>query len=291
MENWDLGFGIWDLGLGFSDDDPSPTEPMSADAECGAHRFRADVQGGGTIGLALPGNASRHPGRARRVVNASRRLTARETSRLRSFPSARHRRTLAIKPDAAIGEFAGLLHDRLVGELPSAASRCDRLADALADPVAAIGGVDGRGGIAKAWAASGQPHFEIREIDYAEVLRERRARMAPHGTASSSSACRAMPTPVIDERTLEAVIGALDNPDRFNELLQAVQSSSGSGASIGARAAALLGLIRKAIEVLKARRSTRPGGNRADRRRFGRAHDRRNDALVPARGPRDNGDR
>ena len=29
------------------------------------------------------------------------------------------------------------------------------------------------GGIAKAWAASGQSHFEIREIDYAEVLRER----------------------------------------------------------------------------------------------------------------------
>ena len=62
-----------------------------------------------------------------------------------------------------------------------------------------------------------------------------------------------MPTSGIDERTLEAVIGALDNPDRFNELLQAVQSSSGGGASIGARAAALLGLIRKAIEVLKER--------------------------------------
>jgi hypothetical protein len=58
---------------------------------------------------------------------------------------------------------------------------------------------------------------------------------------------------VVDERTLEAVITALDNPERFNELLQAVQAASDNAASIGARAAALLGLIRKAMDRLKER--------------------------------------
>ena len=70
--------------------------------------------------------------------------------------------------------------------------------------------------------------------------------------ASSSSACRADNSGV-DERTLEAVISALDDPERFNQLLQAVQAASDSGASIGARAAALLGLIRKAIDRLRER--------------------------------------
>jgi HEAT repeat protein len=56
----------------------------------------------------------------------------------------------------------------------------------------------------------------------------------------------------IDERALEAVIAALDSVERFGELIERIQSASGA-ASVGARAAALLGLIHKALEVLKER--------------------------------------
>ena len=57
---------------------------------------------------------------------------------------------------------------------------------------------------------------------------------------------------VVDERTLDAVISALDDPARFNALLEAVQAS-GEGTAIGARAAALFGLISKAIDRLRER--------------------------------------
>ena len=78
------------------------------------------------------------------------------------------------RPDQAIIELAGLMHDRLIGTL-----RVERDADALdwhalllllaqsAEEVIA------EGGIGKAWEAAGRQHFEIHEIDYAEVLRER----------------------------------------------------------------------------------------------------------------------
>ena len=147
------------------------------------------------------------------------------------------------------------------------------------------------GGIAKAWTASGQSHFEIREIDYAEVLRERQGADGAAWNRIIEFCLQGNANSGIDERTLEAVIGALDNPDRFNELLQAVQSSSGSGAHPSSARGGTAGIDSESDRGLERTRSTRPGGDRADRRRFGRAHDARNDALVPARGPRHTGDR
>jgi len=190
-----------------------------------------------------------------RVVNASRRLTREGDVTITVLPDALVIDGRSpIKPDAAIGELADLLHDRLVGEL-----LIGRDADAtdwrtlLLILSRTTEELLAEGGIAKAWAASGRSHFDIREIDYAEVLRERAGADGAAWNRIIEFCLQGNANSGIDERTLEAVIGALDNPDRFNELLQAVQSSSGSGASIGARAAALLGLIRKAIEVLEAR--------------------------------------
>src|SRR4029453_862942 len=108
-------------------------------------------------------------------------------------------------------------------------------------------------GIAKLWAASGQSHFDIREIDYAEVLRERGGGDAAAWERIIEFCLQGDNSAVVDERTLEAVISALDIPERFNELLRALQAASDNAASVGARAAALLGLIRKAIDRMRER--------------------------------------
>jgi len=195
------------------------------------------------------------PGALGRVVNASRRLTAEGDVTITVLPDALviDGRTPS-KPDAAIGEFAELLHERLVGEL-----RIERDADAtdwrtlLLLLSRTTEELMADGGISKAWAESGRAHFEIREIDYAEVLRERSGSEGAAWKSIIEFCLQGDTSAVIDERTLEAVIGALDSPERFNELLQAVQSAPAGAASIGARAAALLGLIQKAIERLKAR--------------------------------------
>lgn len=81
-----------------------------------------------------------------------------------------------VRPDPAIGELAALLHERLIGALSinrhAGADDWLALLDLLGRaPEDLIAG----GGIGKAWAATGRRHFDIREIDYAEVLRERTA--------------------------------------------------------------------------------------------------------------------
>ena len=190
-------------------------------------------------------------------MNAAKRIAADGTVTIAVLPELLVIEGRApVKPDAAIGEFAGLLHDRLVGEL-----RVDGEADAddwrtlLLLVSRTPEELMDEGGIAKAWAATGRSHFEIREIDYAEVLRERAGaddaaawdriiQFCLQGNLEGS----------IDERALEVIISALDNADRFGELIEAIQTASAGDTSIGARAAALLGLIQRAIETLKERR-------------------------------------
>ena len=75
-----------------------------------------------------------------------------------------------IRVDAAVGELATLLHEHLVGELtiypggdiePGAAPAAPPHPDSVrAD------------GIARLWMTTGAQHVELREFDYAEVLRE-----------------------------------------------------------------------------------------------------------------------
>ena len=80
------------------------------------------------------------------------------------------------RPDAAIGEVAALLHAHLVGELtisPGGDQQAWRGFLLLVGRAPDV--VRHEGGISRLWAATAGRHVEIREIDYAEVLRERSA--------------------------------------------------------------------------------------------------------------------
>src|SRR5262245_40621862 len=77
--------------------------------------------------------------------------------------------------DPAIGELAALLHDHLIGELtvnPGGDTEAWRnfllLLGRTTDEIRA------EGGIARLWATTAGTHVEIREVDYSEVLKERR---------------------------------------------------------------------------------------------------------------------
>ena len=159
-----------------------------------------------------------------------------------------------VRPDVAIPELASLLHERLVGELRIArdADPEDWLALLLLlgrAPEDLIGS----GGIGKGWAATGRGHFEIREIDYAEVLRER----AGDGAAEWDriiAFCLQGESATLDDRALGSLLDAMSDPTRFGELLDRLQNApAASGASVGARAAALLQLLRTAVDAAKTR--------------------------------------
>src|SRR6185436_11032566 len=234
---------------------PAPAEHMSAQQSAALADFARTCKAAARSVSLYPATHPAIQGALGRVVNASRRLTADGDVTITVLPDALviDGRTPS-KPDAAIGEFAELLHERLVGEL-----RIERDADAtdwrtlLLLLSRTTEELMADGGISKAWAESGRAHFDIREIDYAEVLRERSGSEGAAWKSIIEFCLQGDTSAAIDERTLEAVIGALDNPERFNELLQAVQSAPAGAASMGARAAALLGLIQKAIERLQAR--------------------------------------
>ncbi|HEY5617192.1 MAG TPA: HEAT repeat domain-containing protein [Vicinamibacterales bacterium] len=153
------------------------------------------------------------------------------------------------RPDSAIGELAALMHERLIGAL-----RIERAAGLedwhallllLARPTDEL---IADGGIGKAWAAAGRAHFEIREIDYAEVLRERAG-----GGGKEWDAIIALCLEgggALDEHGLTALLEALKDSSRFGELIERLQSDDLAGAaSVSARAAALITLVQKLLEA------------------------------------------
>jgi HEAT repeat protein len=157
----------------------------------------------------------------------------------------------AARPDLAVAELAALMHERLVGELviDSAADADDwhaflvLLGSASADLIAG-------GGFARSWATTGRQHFTIREIDYAEVLRER-------GSARDAdwdhviACCLNGGAAALDERAIAALIDAVGDQELFAALVDRLQATgSGSKMSIDARAAALLEMLRGAMDAL-----------------------------------------
>ena len=79
------------------------------------------------------------------------------------------------KPDTAVAELADLLHRHLIGALTvNAGVDAGSWRTLLLLLARTPDEVRNDGGIAHLWATAGGPSLEIREIDYAEVLREKR---------------------------------------------------------------------------------------------------------------------
>jgi hypothetical protein len=162
------------------------------------------------------------------------------------------------RTDPAIGELAGLMHDRLIGTL-----RVERSADGhdwhallllLARPSDEL---LNEGGVAKAWAASGRTHFAIHEIDYAEVLRERLGGEAADWERIIHMSVQAGQGP-LDERALSSLLGTLGDATRFGGLLEQLQRHDPTGGDdpdqdgdtvVSARTAAMLQIVGKMLEA------------------------------------------
>ncbi len=187
-----------------------------------------------------------------RVITAAARLITGDDAQITVFPD-----TLAVdgrapaKPDSAIVEFADLLHDRLVGAL-----RVERAADVqdwhallllVARPPEEL---MAEGGIGKAWTAAGRGHFEIKEIDYAEVLRERAGGDGAKWDAIIAYCLDGAAGP-LEETGLAALLDTLGNAERFSEFLERLQATAAEGGDLamGAKAAALLRLVEQLLQA------------------------------------------
>src|SRR6188474_3182993 len=109
---------------------------------------------------------------------------------------------VSAKPDQAVRETAALLHDHMIGLITLHSSPdpegwlpfLNILAKSFDEVRAA-------GGIGRLWAATGQRHLELQEIDYADILRERAGSQESHWN-DIIRACLNLDSPLDDETLL-----------------------------------------------------------------------------------------
>ena len=159
-----------------------------------------------------------------------------------------------LRPDAAIAELAALLHDRLIGELTvNPGGDVEAWRKFLLLVGRSPEDIRAEGGIARQWTAMAGRHVELREIDYAEVLRERR-----HGSEAGLDQvianCLQGDAFDLDEEAARALLEAAGDADKLGELiLELDASATRGGRGLGQRAAALIRLLQGIIDTVSNR--------------------------------------
>jgi hypothetical protein len=157
------------------------------------------------------------------------------------------------KTDAAIGELAALLHSHLIGEM---LVRPGGTADAWRAFLLLLGrtpeSIRTEGGVARAWATVAGQHVELREIDYAEVLRERARGESAAWERVIVSCLEGNKVDLTDEAIRELLAIAGDSP-RLAELMATLETRSDAGGGVPAKAAALMRMLEAIVEAVRQR--------------------------------------
>lgn len=130
------------------------------------------------------------------------------------------------KPDGAVADLAVILHQHRVGELallaPLTAGAWHLLLSLLAMPPE---DVRGEGGLARAWQSAGGGPIEIREIDYAEILKERAEGTGIPATWDEliESCLTGDTRGALDEKSLASLLEIARDPQRLGEFINRLQ--------------------------------------------------------------------
>jgi hypothetical protein len=148
------------------------------------------------------------------------------------------------RPDVGITELAGLLHQHMVGEfIIRQGTDLDSWRKFLGVLATAPADVQAQGGIARVWATTAGGPIEVREIDYAEVLKERGA-----GDEASwdriISNCLVGDAVELDDDTLKSLLEIAADADRLGDLVERLEERAGPRGAVRLQAAALLRVLR-----------------------------------------------
>jgi HEAT repeat protein/PBS lyase HEAT-like repeat-containing protein len=158
------------------------------------------------------------------------------------------------RPDASLGELATLLHSHLIGEMTiHPGGDIDAWRTFLLLLGRSPESVRTDGGIARVWTTMAGRHVEVREIDYAEVLRERSGGdpvVWKHVIAS----CLQGSSFELDEAGVRELLGIAADSDQLANLMASLENSAdGSGGSIGLKTAALMRMLRGIVDAVSKR--------------------------------------
>ena len=154
----------------------------------------------------------------------------------------------------AITELAALLHDHLIGELTI---QPDGDLDAWRSFLLLLGrapdAVRSEGGIARLWTTMAGRHVEIREIDYAEVLRERKGGEAAAWDQVIAN-CLQGDAFDLDEETIRSLLETVADSEKLSQLMTALdERAAESGRDIVQRTTALIRLLHGLVQAVTAR--------------------------------------
>ena len=158
------------------------------------------------------------------------------------------------RPDRAIAELAALLHGHLIGELTVLP---DGGADAWRQFLLLLGRapetIRAEGGIARVWTAMGERHVTLREIDYAEVLRERREGQAAVWDKVIAN-CLQGDALELDEEAIREFIAIATEDARLAEVISSLEArADGAGGGLNLKTAALLRMLKGIVEAVSKR--------------------------------------
>lgn len=154
------------------------------------------------------------------------------------------------KPDAAISELATLLHDHLIGEITV---RPGGELEAWRSFLLLLGrtpeNVRAEGGISRLWAEMAGQHVELREIDYAEVLRERDADAHADWEQVIARCLQGDARLDLSDEAWRRLIEAAGDPARLADVMADLDArATEKGQGIGQRTATLIRLLQGIVE-------------------------------------------
>jgi len=183
-----------------------------------------------------------------RLVEAASRITAKGSVTLGVVPDNLLMDGAASpRPDQAVRETAALLHDHMVGLVTLHSSPDpDGWLPFLNILGKSVDEVRASGGIGRLWAATGQRHLELQQIDYADILKERVGGQESQWN-DIIRACLNLDSP-LDDAALRELLDVCNNAERFSEFVLALEQNGET--SMGSKASALLRMLRGVVDLV-----------------------------------------
>ena len=160
------------------------------------------------------------------------------------------------KPDRAIGELAALLHDHWIGELTiNPGGDVEAWRSFLLLLGRSTDDIRAEGGIARLWSMTAGRHVEVKEIDYAAVLRERGGALPRWDGILANFLQRDGDDQEFAEEATTMLLEMAKDEQQLGELFVALESRSAPDQSSQATASAVVRMLQSIVEtVTKARR-------------------------------------
>jgi len=154
-----------------------------------------------------------------------------------------------VRADTAVTELAELLHSHVIGALTiSGGGDVEAWRNFLLLLGRTPEALRSEGGIARVWATTAGQHLELREIDYAQVLRERKAGKAAVWDRVIAN-CLQGDTFDLDEEAIRELLEIAGNSEQLAELVTELETRAGDEGGLSARATAVLRMLQTIVEA------------------------------------------